>query len=141
MLLLRRAYASSDQKPREEKSAPYQDLRYKTLLKTEDSFMDKSELGIINESKTLCQILLETALAGPQDSLFHFDIFESTCRKVEDRNEARVIRDITPLIVPPAEILCIYGASYLKHIESLDEEGFLRLNDAESDQGVRPLRV
>ncbi|KAK3900113.1 hypothetical protein C8A05DRAFT_45977 [Staphylotrichum tortipilum] len=112
----------SDQKPREEKSAPYRDPRYKTLLETKGSFMDKSELGIIDESKTLCQTLLETAQAEPQDSLFRSDIFESTCRKVEDRNEARVIRDITPLIVPPAEILCTYGASHLKHfIESVNE--------------------
>ncbi|KAK4031185.1 hypothetical protein C8A01DRAFT_51631 [Parachaetomium inaequale] len=75
----------SDQKPREEKSAPYRDPRYKTLLETKGSFMDKSELGIIDESKTLCQTLLETAQAEPQDSLFH-------------RNEARVSRDVTPLI-------------------------------------------
>ncbi|KND87242.1 hypothetical protein TOPH_08106, partial [Tolypocladium ophioglossoides CBS 100239] len=112
----------SDQKPREEKSAPYRDPRYKTLLETKGSFMDKSELGIMDESKTLCQTLLETAQAEPQDSLFRSNIFESTCRKVEDRNETRVIRDITPLIVPPAEILCTYGTSHLKHlIESVNE--------------------
>ncbi|KAL2139233.1 hypothetical protein VTI28DRAFT_5493 [Corynascus sepedonium] len=112
----------SDQKPREEKSAPYRDPRYKTLLETKGSFMDKSELGIIDESKTLCQTLLKTAQAEPQDSLFRSDIFESTCRKVEDRNETRVIRDITPLIVPSAEILCTYGANHLKHlIESVNE--------------------
>ncbi len=112
----------SDQKPREEKCAPYRDPRYKTLLETRGSFMDKSELGIIDESKTLCQTLLETMQVEPQDSLFRSDIFESTCRKVEDRNETRIIRDITPLIVPPAEILCIYGVSHLKHlIESVNE--------------------
>ncbi|KND86127.1 hypothetical protein TOPH_09249 [Tolypocladium ophioglossoides CBS 100239] len=76
----------------------------------------------MDESKTLCQTLLETAQAEPQDSLFRSNIFESTCRKVEDRNETRVIRDITPLIVPPAEILCTYGTSHLKHlIESVNE--------------------
>jgi hypothetical protein len=53
----------SDQKPREEKSALYRDPRYKTLLKTKGSFIDKSELGIIDESKTLCQTLLEIAQA------------------------------------------------------------------------------
>ncbi|KAK4242980.1 hypothetical protein C7999DRAFT_45091 [Corynascus novoguineensis] len=112
----------SDQKPREEKSVPYRDLRYKTLLETKGSFIDKSELGITDESKTLCQTLLKTVQAEPQDSLFRSDIFESTCQKVEDRNETRVIRDITPLIVLSAEILCIYGASHLKHlIESVNE--------------------
>ncbi|KAL2172954.1 uncharacterized protein P884DRAFT_213584 [Thermothelomyces heterothallicus CBS 202.75] len=112
----------SDQKPREEKSAPYRDPRYKMLLETKGSFMDTSELGIIDESKTLCQILLETPQAEPQDTLFRSDIFQLTYRKVQDRNETRVIRDITPLIVPPAEILYIYGASHLKHlIESVNE--------------------
>jgi len=112
----------SDQKLREEKSAPYRDPRYKALLETKGSFMDKSELGVIDESKTLCRTLLEIAQAEPQNSLFRSNIFESTCRKVEDRNEVRVIRDITPLIVPPAEILCTYGASHLKHlIESVNE--------------------
>ncbi|KAK5651137.1 hypothetical protein OQA88_13254 [Cercophora sp. LCS_1] len=112
----------SDQKPREEKSMPYRDVRYSLLLELKGSFMGKSELGIIDESKTLCQILLETAQAEPQDSLFRADIFESTCRKAGNRNETRIIRDITPLIVPPAEILCTYGASHLKHlIESVNE--------------------
>ncbi len=111
----------SDQK-REEKNALYRDPCYKALLVSKNSFIDKSELGIINESKTLCQTLLEIVQAEPQDSLFRSDIFESTYRKVEDRNKARVIRDITPLIVLLAEILYIYGASYLKHlIESVNE--------------------
>ncbi|KAI1130518.1 hypothetical protein F5Y10DRAFT_235414 [Nemania abortiva] len=112
----------SDQKPREEKSAPYRDPRYKTLLETKGSFMDKSDLGIANESKKICELLLRTVQKNHQDSLFRSDIFESTCRNVEDRNEARVIRDITPLIVPPAEILCAYGAKHLRHlIESVNE--------------------
>lgn len=117
----------SDQKPREEKSTPYRDPRYKALLEIKGSFMSKSELGIMDESKTLCQTLLETPQAEPQDSLFRSDIFELSCRKVEDRNEARVLRDITPLIVPPAEILYTYGTSthstnHLKHvIESVNE--------------------
>ncbi len=97
--------------------------------------MDKSELGIIDESKTLCQALLETAQAEPQDSLFRSDIFESTCRKVEDRNEARVIRDITPLIVPQAEFLCAYGASHLKHLIESVNEGW---NNSIPLTGTRP---
>ncbi|KAF6804173.1 hypothetical protein CSOJ01_10371 [Colletotrichum sojae] len=57
-----------------------------------------------------------------RDSLFRDDIFETTCRKVGDRNEARVIRDITPLIVLSAENLATYGASELDcSIESTNE--------------------
>ncbi|KAK3336927.1 hypothetical protein B0T19DRAFT_350815 [Cercophora scortea] len=126
----------SDQKPREEKSAPYRDPRYKTLLETKGSYMDKSELGIIDESKTLCQTLLETVQAEPQHSLFRSDIFDSTCRNVEDRDEARVIRDISPLIVPPAEIVYLYsGASHLKHLIESVNEGW---NNSVPLTGTRP---
>ncbi len=112
----------SDQKPREEKSAPYRDPRYKTLLATKGSFMDESDLGITNESRTLCHTLLGRMQTVPQETLFRDDLFKSTCRKVEDRNEARVIRDITPLIVPSAESLATYGATKLDClIESVNE--------------------
>lgn len=114
----------SDQKPREEKSAPYRDIRYKTLLAAKGSFMDKSDLGITDASRTLCQTLLEKEQTIPKDSLFRDDIFESTCRRVEDRNEARVIRDITPLIVPSAEILITYGATNLSYLVECVNEGW-----------------
>ena len=114
----------SDQRPREEKSAPYLNPRYRTLLETKGSFMGESELGIIDESKTLCQTLLETAQAEPQNSLFRSYIFKLTCQMVRDNNEARVIRDITPLIVPSAEILYTYGANHLKCLIEATNEGW-----------------
>ncbi|KAH7129635.1 hypothetical protein B0J13DRAFT_140164 [Dactylonectria estremocensis] len=125
----------SDQKPREEKSAPYRDPRYKTLLETKGSFMDKSDLGISNESKSLCRTLLEKEQPTPRDSLFRDDIFEVTCQKVEDRNEARVMRDITPLIVPSAEILATYGAKELGCLIESTNEGW---NNALPLTGTRP---
>ncbi|KAK0703378.1 Hsp70 protein-domain-containing protein [Lasiosphaeria miniovina] len=64
--------------------------------------MDKSDLGVTNTSKKLCHTLLGKKQTIPRDSLFRDDIFESTCRVMEDKNEAIVIRDIirdiTPLI-------------------------------------------
>jgi hypothetical protein len=60
----------SDQKPKEAKSAPYQSLQYKILLKTKGSFIRKSELGIIDTSKTVCQTLLKAKQTVPEDSLF-----------------------------------------------------------------------
>ena len=50
---------ASDQKPREAKSSPYMDPRYETVLAIKGSFMDNFELGITDESKELCQTLLE----------------------------------------------------------------------------------
>ncbi|PQE18249.1 phosphatidylserine decarboxylase protein [Rutstroemia sp. NJR-2017a BBW] len=81
---------SSDQKPRDVKSALYQDARYETILATKGSFMGKSKLGATD------------------------DLFEETCEMVRNKNEARVVRDISPLIVPSAEILAIRGAKHLK---------------------------
>jgi len=73
----------SDQKPREVKSAPYQDVRYQTILATKGSFMGKSGLGITDGSKTLCRTLLEKKQTVPQESLFRDDLFDKTCEKIQ----------------------------------------------------------
>ena len=112
----------SDQKPREEKSAPYRDPRYETLLGTKGSFMIKSSLDIASATKALIKTLLEAKSPVPADSLFRDDTFESTCQKIHNRNEARVIQDITRLLVPSAESLATLGARHLdKLIESVNE--------------------
>ncbi|CAG9946055.1 unnamed protein product [Clonostachys rosea f. rosea IK726] len=120
----------SDQKPREEKSAPYRDPRYKTLLATKGSFMDKSDLA-----KKTSFTLLSAEQATPNESVFRDDLFEQTCRSVEDRNEARVLRDITPLVVPSAEILAIYGSTSLKCLIESVNEGW---NNSIPLTGTRP---
>ncbi|KAL2259997.1 hypothetical protein VTK26DRAFT_6150 [Humicola hyalothermophila] len=114
----------SDQKPREEKSALYRQRSYKTLLATKGSFMDESPLGITEESKGTYVVLLESDQTIPNDTLFRDDLFKQTCRRVEDRNEARIIWDITPLIVPRAEILATYGATQLKCLIESANEGW-----------------
>jgi hypothetical protein len=112
----------SDQKPREEKSALYRDPRYETLLGTKGSFMVKSNLDVTSTTKTLCRTLLEKQQTAPENSLFRDDIFESTCEKIHNRNEARVILDISRLIVPSAESLATFGAKHLDIlIESVNE--------------------
>lgn len=112
----------SDQRPREEKSAQYQDPRYQTLLVTKGVFMAKSKLGITPESKTFRQSLLEKNQPVPENSLFREDIFEATCQKIRSRNEERVIQDISRLIVPSAESLATLGATHLEDlVESVNE--------------------
>ncbi|OJD14361.1 hypothetical protein AJ78_05296 [Emergomyces pasteurianus Ep9510] len=114
---------SSDQKPREEKSTSYENARYETLLETKSSFMKESELGITNASKRSCQTLLKAEQRVPKNSLFRDDLFKKICEKVQDRNEAMVIQDITRLIVPSAENLAICGDEHLKIlIESVSED-------------------
>jgi hypothetical protein len=113
---------SSNQKPSDFKSDLYQDARYETILATKGSFMGKSQLGVTATSKSFCRTLLETDQTFPNDSLFCDDLFEETCEMVRNKNEARVVRDILPLIAPPVEVLAIRGAKHLKIlIESVNE--------------------
>ncbi|KAL2374503.1 hypothetical protein RJZ57_001033 [Blastomyces gilchristii] len=108
--------------PREEKSAPYENAHYRMLLETKGSFMKESKLGITDASKSSYQTLLDAEQRAPENSLFHDNLFEKTCEKIQNRNEAMVIQDITRLIVPSAENLAIYGNEHLKIlIESVSE--------------------
>ena len=112
----------SDQLPRAVISASYQDRRYETILASKGSFMDNSELGIGDESKSLCRTLLKKEQPVPQESLFRHDILEDTCGNLRNRNEPRVIQDITRLIVPSAETLAKLGLKHLKClVESVDQ--------------------
>jgi hypothetical protein len=114
----------SDQKPREIKSAPYQDTRYESILAARGSFMGRSELGVKDTSKIDCRTLLETEQMCPNDSLFCDDLFEEICEMVRNKNEARIVRDISPLIVPSAETLAVRGARRLKILIESANEGW-----------------
>ena len=115
----------SDQKPREEKSAPYRDARYRTLLETKGSYLRNyvgtKGRGITGNSKGICQNLLETAPHVPKDSLFDDDIFVYTCEMIDDRNEAKVVQDISRLLVPSAQALAARCAELQCLIESVNE--------------------
>jgi hypothetical protein len=125
----------SDQKPREAKSTPYTRPSYETILATKGSFMGKFDLGITDASKKLCRTLLEAEQSVPQDTLFRDDLFDETCESVRARNEAMVVRDISPLICPSAQVLRIYGAKHLKPLNESVNEGW---NCAEPFYGPRP---
>jgi len=126
---------SSDQLPREAKSAQYRTINYSTILATKGSFMDESDFGITTSSKSMCESLLQTEQTVPQDSLFRDDLFYKTCRKIQDRNEAMVIRDIALLIIPSAQTLATYGATHLNHLFECVNEGW---NTAIPFHGTRP---
>ncbi|KAK5108870.1 hypothetical protein LTR62_007760 [Meristemomyces frigidus] len=125
----------SDEKPREVRSAPYARSNYATVLATKHVFMHESEQGVTDACKNLCNILLETPQTVPLESLFRDDVFETTCFKMRDRNEAMVVRDITPLIVPSAQTLATYGARHLQKLTESVNEGW---NSAIPFYGPRP---
>ena len=108
----------SDQQPRETKSSVYMTAAYETILATKGSYMARTPLKITEISKTLCQSLLNTEQTVPQDTLFRDDLFDETCNSVEGRNEAMVVRYISPLICLSPLVLRIYGA---KNLDCLTE--------------------
>ena len=84
--------------------------------------MRKSKLGITDMSRDLYRVLLEKEQKILQDTLFRDDLFDETCDSVQGRNEAMIVRDITPLICPSAQVLRIYGAQHLSILyESVNE--------------------
>jgi hypothetical protein len=50
--------------------------------------MVKSKLDVTSEGKSLCNNLLERQQTFPENSLFRDDLFDSTCQKIRNRNEA-----------------------------------------------------
>lgn len=114
----------NDQQARDLKTAPYKDPQYETLLAAQGSYMDQSHLGISDTSTSLCQILLCSDQVTPTNSLFRDDLFYETCRSVQSRNEARIIRDISPLISPSAEVLAIHNFITLKLLTEGVDQGW-----------------
>ncbi len=112
----------SDQLSRENRSSQYNNIEYEIRLEQKGSYMRKSTLGITDTSRDLCRTLLEKEQTVPQDTLFRDDLFDETYQSVQGRNEAMIVRDISPLICPSAQILRIYGAKHLNHLfESVNE--------------------
>ncbi|KAK3311413.1 uncharacterized protein B0T15DRAFT_74625 [Chaetomium strumarium] len=111
----------SDQRTREEKNAPYRNSRYPLLLQTKGSYMSISELGVTDTSKQLIRDLLSGEHSVPKETLFDDDIFVEACCNVETKNEARIIQDISRLIVPSAESLALRCKKYKHLIESVNE--------------------
>ncbi|KAF2105223.1 hypothetical protein BDV96DRAFT_655827 [Lophiotrema nucula] len=99
---------------RDQKCAPYRHPLFQRQLKECGSFMDDHELSITAESEKLCQQLLKEAQPAPQHALFSDDeLFKRTCKRIKGENATKVVRDISQLIVPSAEILADKGAKHL----------------------------
>ncbi|KAK5936608.1 hypothetical protein PMZ80_011136 [Knufia obscura] len=75
------------------------------------------------ESKSYCKRLLQSTYPEPQYTAFPLSKFLSVWQRVQNRNEARICRDLTPLLVPSPELLSICGQQELEHIvEDIDTE-------------------
>ncbi|KAF2817510.1 uncharacterized protein BDZ99DRAFT_513751 [Mytilinidion resinicola] len=110
---------TSSNLPREQKSVPYRHPLFEDQLKNYSSFMDDYKDGVTVQSSKLCQTLLEAPQPPPAHTFFSdTDLFKKTCKRIRGENETKVIRYISPLIVPSAEILADMGA---EHLEMLRE--------------------
>lgn len=69
-----------------------------------------------DDSKELYQTLLSREQTTVKDSLFSDTLFQKTMGRLQNENEAMVVQDLLPIIVPRAEILWTYGADQLKHL-------------------------
>ncbi|KAK4096004.1 hypothetical protein N658DRAFT_502078 [Parathielavia hyrcaniae] len=96
-------------------------MRYPLLLQTKGSYMDISELGITDASKNLVRDLLSGEQSVPKETLFDDDIFVNACRNLDNKNEARIIQDISRLILPSAESLALRNKNYKRLVESVNE--------------------
>ncbi|KAI9788165.1 MAG: hypothetical protein M1816_007211 [Peltula sp. TS41687] len=115
----------SNQKPRETKGAEYKDLRYEMeLAKKGNSFIDEDREGPKGDSKDACRKLLEASQDVPERSRFSDRVFKSTCRRLRNRNEAKVIDKIARLIVPSAEDHADFGAEHLEKLVETVNEGW-----------------
>ncbi|KAI9682367.1 MAG: hypothetical protein M1817_000421 [Caeruleum heppii] len=101
---------------REGKNPLVRSRYYESTLEDVGIQMGKQELPPLESCKALCHTLLGAECSVPEDTLFQDDLFETTCDKIRNRNEARVIEDVARLIVPSAETLTTYGATHLKDL-------------------------
>ncbi|KUI67532.1 hypothetical protein VM1G_02859 [Cytospora mali] len=130
--------SASDQatESRDGKSTRYRSSAYETLLESKNRFLRDDARWVDADSakagrslvRTLLHIATDPSKAqdfshpAPRTTLFADHLFNETCRRVAAKNEARVVRDILPLIVPPAEFLAIHGAMHLnKLVEGVNE--------------------
>ena len=69
----------------------------------------ESSILIRKESKELCNSYLDERYAAASTSVFSFEQFDKVLNRVQNLNEARIQRDVTPWVVPSAETLIIQG--------------------------------
>jgi hypothetical protein len=84
---------------------------FETHLTRSRIFMDKEQgRSFISEaSKALCESLLLAKHGEPEFTQFPLSKSSGVLNRFHTRNEYRIFRDITPLLVPSAELLFFCG--------------------------------
>lgn len=100
---------------------PEADAGYELLLQTMGTHMGDSNQGIADTSGRLVERLLSSEQHVPRDTIFNDSIFERTIHNLRGKNKARVVQDISRLIVPSAETLALHDEKLGCLIESVNE--------------------
>ncbi len=98
--------------------------------------METSEQGITDKSKQTCRDLLYGIQPSPKGSIFDDSVFEKACKNLRNKNEARVIQDLSRLLVPSAETLALHNKN--KHLAILTESVNEGWNNSIPITGTRP---
>ena len=107
------------------KCIPYKSPTYPAQLEELGGFMESSGQGIALGSRLLCNVLLEAAQDLPQASIYiDAAAFEMLCERIRHRNESRLLKSITPLLVPSGEDLAITSFSELQYLVESVHEGW-----------------
>ena len=77
----------------------------------------RGEAAIGQSGKKLCKDLLSATYDPPPYSLFEGELFWKTLESVRNENEARIVRDVQPNIIPSPEILSLRGLSKIKYLK------------------------
>ncbi len=91
---------------------------YEMVLAENGMFMEEwtGQSRVGQESKSLCTQALRAIHPESQYTAFSLQHFLLVWQRAQNRNEARVYRDITPLLVPSPELLWICGHQELEHV-------------------------
>ena len=101
--------------------------RYEQFLVAAGIYMDDDDMvAPTKQCKVLCRTLLNARQTVPRDSLFNDELFKRVCQRVRNKNEVRVVRDLSPLLVPSAENLYLHGAKNLEHLIETVDEGWVK---------------
>jgi hypothetical protein len=98
--------------------------------------METSEQGITDKSKQTCRVLLYDIQPSPKESIFDDSVFEKVCKNLQNKNEARVIQDLSRLLVPSAGTLALHNKN--KHLAILTESVNEGWNNSIPLTGTRP---
>ncbi|KKZ60125.1 hypothetical protein EMCG_05150 [[Emmonsia] crescens] len=129
---------ASEMSSREAKSRPYTNKNYDTYLETKGCFMYDHDDGIDSDSKSTCRQILSANPKVPKGTVFEQCAFESTCRRLQKKNEAGIIRIIGELIVPSAESAIDLSHVTFPHLVVSVNEGWDSSISLDEDQQLPP---